>query len=1292
MQRVLVILILAVLLLGFGAQLANPVGATSHPPSITVSPSSRTPNSTTVTVQGSGFPINTPVTVTFNGTNNYGASADGAGAFSRSFTIPRAPGGSVNITAGGAITTFTVNATANLSSASGSVGDRVTVTGEGFGASQAVAIKFDGNTVVSSNPNANSNGSLSTSFTVPSVSASSYQVSIGILNKTFTVSSSFSVSPQSGPPGTSVQITGSGYLSGANIDLTMDGIPLQPPLQADPSGNLFGTVVIPIVAGGSKTIRVSSGTGQSTFEVTPTLILDQTTTAPGSTINATGTAFRANESGISIKFDTKSVAAAINADSQGRWTASFSVPSSTAGDHTVTASGPSTGTNAPTARLTIGASISLDRNSGPPATQVKINGTGAGSNERIIINVGSGLARAETTANGSGVWTADIVIPSAPRGPLSINATGSNNQTTTVNFNVTSILTLSVPTGPPGFTVVANGEGFGANASGINITFGNAIVTSTSADAQGSWSVNLVIPPSPKGTYTIKAAGVGSDLQALFTVAAGLSINKPQARPGESVTVSGSGFAPNESGITLKLGDKTIATGITANAAGSWNTSFAIPAIPANSYELSASGALTPAGSIQKKTLTLLTHVALTTNSGPPGSTMAITGKGFGANEQGITVSFDGAPILSGIVADSQGAFTSSLVVPAATAGRHTIVVTGSSGIALGSELSFQVVPGLTLTESTGPSSKNIALAGAGFGPNQQNIEVKFGPHIVIPSVSADVNGNFEASFMIPPSAAGQHTVAASGAVGSLSAQAQQTYTVVPHITLSEQAGNVGMSLSVSGTGFSPTSSITLAYDDLTEAAVVTDEAGSFNLQLTVPESIKGSHSVIALDTSGKRVQEIFEIESIPPSAPALRSPGNGDSGALLGKFRPSTRWTPVEDPSGVTYNIQVAADRDFLDILVDRKGLSSPTYNFSKEEALPRGTYYWRVQAVDLASNESSYSPVFEMNSGIVPIWLLSAMVALGIIASGGGAYAFYSRVHLARKTAQEASAYPEFVRISRPEITGPAQGTGATTPPTPALNAPRRALPSPFRRSPARSSVSPEQQAHLQFVVDFVSSIPLLEVSPDLVWMEELIESLGGDQEDIFEQVLRGDVEPVYQPPWMQHPTYQEMQSEPSASVFLEGLENYIEAVNDCATDTLSVLRRIYNDMEAAGSSDVLGRHQWRYAMTVTQSTIAWFRGTYLGQPSAREYTIQTGGDPGNPSLASLYGEENSPFSGVIIEGISEEDLVFYRDLHIQLRNSYRVDENARALAAKMTSTSALRDQLSHNIAQMGESSTGR
>jgi hypothetical protein len=49
-------------------------------------------------------------------------------------------------------------------------------------------------------------------------------------------------------------------------------------------------------------------------------------------------------------------------------------------------------------------------------------------------------------------------------------------------------------------------------------------------------------------------------------------------------------------------------------------------------------------------------------------------------------------------------------------------------------------------------------------------------------------------------------------------------------------------------------------------------------------------------------------------------------------------------------------------------------------------------------------------------------------------------------------------------------------------------------------------------------------------------------------------------------------------------------------------------------------------------------------------------------------------------------EEDLLFVRDLHIQLRNTYRADDDARAVAAKLTSIESLREQIQRNIGQMG------
>jgi hypothetical protein len=805
----------------------------------------------------------------------------------------------------------------------------------------------------------------------------------------------------------------------------------------------------------------------------------------------------------------------------------------------------------------------------------------------------------------------------------------------------------------------------------------------------------LTIPPAKKGTYVIKASGGGTEQQTSFTVAPGLFVNKPQAGPGESITVSGGGFAPNETGIVLKLGDSTIATGIAANAEGSWDRTFDIPPLPANSYSLTASGSQTSAGSVQERTFTLTTRLTLSANTGSPGNTIVLTGQGFGANEQGLSILYDNAVLVPGINTDGTGKFTRSFEIPPSTAGPHRIVVGGtSSGVASGSETSFQVQPGFLLESNTGPSGVPMQLIGTGFGPNEPDIEIKFGSEVVISGVSADENGSFEESILVPATPGGPQRFTASSPSGNSSAQAQQAYTVVPHIAMNEAAGNVGMNISVIGTGFTPDTNVTLTYDDLAVAAVASDVAGRFSLQFPVPESVKGDHTLEALDERGNRVQATFEVEGIAPLAPSLRLPENGGRGGILGGFKPETRWAPVEDPSGVTYNLQLAADPEFTEIVLDRKGLPSATYQLTGEESLSRGKYYWRVQAVDGASNAGPYSSVHELNSGIIPIWLFSAMVALGLIASTGGAYAYYTRVYLPKKMTQQAPVYPEFVRISRPQISGPTPPPPTAASSAPALSAPRRALPSPFRRggsSPGRGSVSPEQQARLRMVVDFVGSIPLMEVSPDLVWLEELVDSLGGEAPDVFDQVLRGDLEPVYQPAWMQHPTYQVMQGEAAASPFLEGLEEYIESVNDCAADILAILRRIYGDLDAAGSLETLAGHQWRYVMTVAQSTTAWFRGTYLGQPSPREYIIKSGNPAGGEALASLLGVDRSPFSGAIIEALHEEDLVFYRDLHIQLRNTYRNDEAAREIAAKMAATSTMRDQLNHNITQMrGQSSS--
>ena len=370
---------LLILGVGFLVQQSSSVGAASH--SISISPTSGSPGQS-VTVTGTGFADPEAVTLTFGSTVIY-VSVSGSTSWSQAITVPSTPGGLLTVTANGSVSgtetdDFTVLATASLVPISGAPGTMIDVEGEGFAASQQVIITFNGDTVKTQNTL--SAGSLNASFAAPAIGAGTYLINIGSFPSiSFTVTSGLAISPSIGPPGTSVQITGSGFTPSSAIDLRIGGVTWES-ITADGSGGLNRTLQIPQVAGGSQSITVSGGSVTTNFDVTPTLAVDMTTVAPGDTVNVSGTAFRANETGITVKFDSTNVATSVNADAQGSWSASVTIPSSTAGSHNITASGPSTTNNIPTAKVTIGAGVSLGTTSGPPGTQVKVKGTGALSN------------------------------------------------------------------------------------------------------------------------------------------------------------------------------------------------------------------------------------------------------------------------------------------------------------------------------------------------------------------------------------------------------------------------------------------------------------------------------------------------------------------------------------------------------------------------------------------------------------------------------------------------------------------------------------------------------------------------------------------------------------------------------------------------------------------------------------------------------------------------------------------------------------------------------------------------
>lgn len=885
------------------------------------------PPGTAVTLTGSGFGANATVTITFDGKTVRSVTVDDQGSLVTTFQVPLAPGGPRTVgisegSRGAAQVTFTVTPEISLDRLNSSPGSSVTATGVGFAARErSITVTID-QAPVATGVSADSNGSWSRSLLIPSlpagghtVGASGSQTSRGNVPAiTLTLGADLSLERSSGPPGTTLEISGSGFGPRERISVTFGDDPLDIVATADAQGQWTSDVTIPPAPSGRLIIKATGSSGQpkeTDFTVTPTVSLSQPTGSPGTPLTIEGRGFRANQESIAIKFgsavvdsisansqgsfsstftipsspagshtirvaagnsqldfpfaitpsislrgsrsepgtsvtvsgvgvgpseqgitvflDQIPVAAGISANAEGSWSVSFPLPSLTTGTYSIQGSGPQTSVSSvPAVALSVGADLNLERSSGPPGTNLKISGAGFKAQENVTVTLGDGLTEVNVIANDEGVWTASVSIPPAPSGLLTIGASGSSGQLMKADFNVTPGLSFSQPISSPGSSLAIEGKGFGAGQN-VSISFATTIVASPTADSEGSWNTRFIIPASPAGTYSFIVAGPSVELKVPYLLTPGLILSETRVGPGSSVTATGSGFGANETGITVTLDQESVASGITADRGGSWTTSFLVPSLPADSYSARASGPETSSGSLSDEILSIVPLLSVSPEVGGPGSAVNITGRGFLAKQRDIGISFDGTPVATVLIADATGSFTTSFVVPESASGLHFVGLSAVvSGVAGGSEASFQVSPIISLDQTSGPPGEEIAVSGAGFAANEKDINITYDGAAVASDLVADGLGSFNASFPVPPSPAGSHVIQASGSALAAVANPQQEFKVTQSLVLNSFSGSVGGNVEVTGLGFAATAPVTLVYGDgLSQVTGETDHSGS---------------------------------------------------------------------------------------------------------------------------------------------------------------------------------------------------------------------------------------------------------------------------------------------------------------------------------------------------------------------------------------------------------------------------------------------------------------------------------
>jgi hypothetical protein len=185
----------------------------------------------------------------------------------------------------------------------------------------------------------------------------------------------------------------------------------------------------------------------------------------------------------------------------------------------------------------------------------------------------------------------------------------------------------------------------------------------------------------------------------------------------------------------------------------------------------------------------------------------------------------------------------------------------------------------------------------------------------------------------------------------------ETTFTVTAGASLSSVYGSVGDKIIVRGTGFAHQTPIKVNFDEQPVSTATTDNNGDFSTTVTIPPSHGGDH-FITIDDGTISKQLVFSIEKSPPPAPALILPLN-DS---LTKAEAYFQWQIITDSSvPVTYNLQIASNQNFVNIILQKTGLQSTEYTLNDKETLTadfkNAAYFWRVKAIDGAKNESEWS-----------------------------------------------------------------------------------------------------------------------------------------------------------------------------------------------------------------------------------------------------------------------------------------------------------------------------------------------
>jgi hypothetical protein len=408
------------------------------------------------------------------------------------------------------------------------------------------------------------------------------------------------------------------------------------------------------------------------------------------------------------------------------------------------------------------------------------------------------------TASEPGSYTLAFRMPQAERGPHEVYLTtytyddpDTVDEDTYASFEVRPSATIDLDKGPVGTEVTVNCFGFDP-LTPIRLKFkGTEVEQGTTDNDFGGWTVSYEIADTPGGESTFAIEVDEEDkgnwvcwISKYFTVTPEITAYPDTGTVGQTIEISGTGFAAEEEDIEVTFDGEVVQTNspIVADDNGSWDATIRVPALHRDTYDIDASGMLTRARDVDEIKFILGAGIWTKPDSAPTGETITVNGGGFRTGETGIKVEFDGQVQESGITAREDGTWETSFDLPPSTNGDHTVSASGDITSTVTATLSTKAKI-QDPSPDAGAQGDLISITGNGFNSNSK-LTVKIAG-IVAPGedgeplgVRSQPNGNIAVSFRVPKgSIAGKRTLEVSDEGGA--ADQIDDFTVNPPKTLS---------------------------------------------------------------------------------------------------------------------------------------------------------------------------------------------------------------------------------------------------------------------------------------------------------------------------------------------------------------------------------------------------------------------------------------------------------------------------------------------------------------------------